>query len=57
MKYDNIPIASFSGPRGAHIDCSKGWNNLKQNPSFLLGRSMTWHVLSTVLNGYSVIKI
>jgi len=38
------PIVSFSGPLGAHMDCSKGWKSLKQKPSFFDGLSMTWQV-------------
>jgi len=36
-----LPIVSFSGPFGDQIDCSNGWKSLKQNPSFLEGRSIT----------------
>ena len=38
------PIVSPSGPRAAQILWSIGWNNLKQNPSFLEGRSISSHV-------------
>ena len=30
----------------AHMDCSKGWYNLKQNPSFLDGLSINSQALS-----------
>lgn len=43
------PMVSLSGPRGAHIDCSNGWKSLKQKPSFLLGLSMTWHEVSSIV--------
>lgn len=39
-------MVSLSGPRGAQMDCSRGWKSLKQKPSFLLGRSITWHEVS-----------
>ena len=33
----------------AQIDCSKGWYSLKQNPSFLEGRSINSHVFSNIV--------
>ena len=38
------PIVSPSGPRAAQMLWSMGWNNLKQNPSFLEGLSISSHV-------------
>lgn len=41
-----LPIVSLSGPRGAQIVWSSWLNNLKQNPSFLDGLSITWQEVS-----------
>lgn len=43
------PMVSPCGPLVAHIDCSRGWKSLKQNPSFFEGRSMSSHVLSSTV--------
>lgn len=42
-------MVSFSGPLGAQIDWSSGLYNLKQNPSFLLGLSITLHEFSRIV--------
>lgn len=43
------PMVSPSGPLVAQMDCSRGWNNLKQKPSFLDGLSISSHVLSSTV--------
>jgi len=40
-----LPIDSPCGPLVAQMLCSRGWNSLKQKPSFLEGLSISSHVL------------